>query len=147
MGAGREKPHNRRRLFLMLGLGLGVVLLFVFGTLRPMAPRTLDIYAGPPGSTYHAYATRFSGELAKHGVTARVIETYGALDNLQRLVQSEDPALALAQSGMERLAKDPSVVEGLVSLGSVAFEPDATPHALTEHTRELAIGPTVVDPR
>ena len=120
-----QRPDSiwRRRRRWIVGALLGLILLLVFGALRPMAPRRVDLLAGPKGSAYHDYATRYAEQLEKNGVTASVIETDGALDNLRRLAKSDAPAVALAQSGVERELDDPTVVDELVSLGSVAFEP------------------------
>lgn len=120
-----QRPDSkwRRRRPWIVGILLGLILLLVFAALRPMAPRKMDLLAGPKGSAYHDYATRYAQLLKKHGVTARVVETDGALDNLRRVARSDVPAVALAQSGIEGELDDPALVDGLVSLGSVAFEP------------------------
>jgi TRAP transporter TAXI family solute receptor len=120
-----QRPQRRPRRWVrpLVGVLLGVLLILMFRAWRPMPPLNVDLYAGRPGTTYHSYATRYAAKLAELGVTARVIETDGALDNLTRLSASDGAAVALAQSGLEGQAKDPAALKGLVSIGSVAFEP------------------------
>lgn len=112
---------SKQRIFLSLAGLLALVLLIVFAKMRPWAPQVIDILAGPEGSHYHDYATSYAKELEKAGVTARVIETQGSLDNLKRLADSPDHVVALIQSGTEQV--DSEVSSTLNSLGSVAPEP------------------------
>ena len=105
-----------------------VVALFVFAisalaliwVVRSAPPRTLVITAGPDGSSFRRFADNYQTILAKSGVTLEILSSDGSLDNLQRL---RDPAqkvdIGFVQSG---LPKDTSV-RGLISLGSVAYQP------------------------
>lgn len=89
---------SNRRLVLIGGAALLVLLLVVFARIRPLAPGSIDILTGPERSHYHAMGVRMSEELSKHGITARVVVTAGALDNLRQLRGRDDNAIALATS-------------------------------------------------
>jgi len=112
-----------------------------------LPPRTLTMAAGEPGGAYHAYALRYRAILAQHGVRLDVLETGGALDNLDRLRDpSSGVSVAFLQSGITSEADAP----GLVSLGSVGLEPvwvfyrgDAAdvPLLAWSHGERIAIGP------
>jgi len=88
-----------------------------------MASRTIVIYSGPAGSHYYEIAIQYVAFLRDKGLTARMVETRGALDNLERLVSENGPAVGFAQSGIERVADDGDRLAGLTGLASVAFEP------------------------
>lgn len=117
------EPGTGRRTRWIVGGVLALGVLLTLALLRPMAPRKIDILTGPPGSGYHALGLRFATELKRHGISARIVETQGALDNLQRLIVSETPTVAFAQSGIEREIDDAHTLADVVSLGSLAFEP------------------------
>lgn len=97
--------------------------LAVFATLhfvRGAPPRTLTITAGPPGSAFETAALRYQAILAKSGVTLKVLQSQGSLDNLARL-SGPTPGIdiGLVQSGVAG-DTDPTA---LMSLGSVFYEP------------------------
>lgn len=117
---GLDTSHRKRWI---LAAALTLIVLVTLAILRPMAPRKVDILTGPTGSSYYALGLDFARELKRRGVTARVIQTDGALDNLRRLAQSETPTVAFAQSGIEGEVDDADALAQVVSLGSLAFEP------------------------
>jgi TRAP-type uncharacterized transport system substrate-binding protein len=94
--------------------------------IQPAPPNTLTLSAGPKGSSFYDNAEKYKDILARNGVTVKVLETQGSLDNLQKL---EDPDqtvdVGFVQGGMSA----PGVLTGrgthenLVSLGSVANVP------------------------
>jgi TRAP-type uncharacterized transport system substrate-binding protein len=108
--------------------------LFVLGgaavlwVLLSAPPRTITIVTGPPGSMFERYAIGnvttgapgYRDELAKHGVTLKILPSDGSLDNLRRLAASDSGIdLALVQGGL--VGKNPPA--GVVTLGSVAYQP------------------------
>jgi TRAP-type uncharacterized transport system substrate-binding protein len=102
---------------------VGTVLLIIVAgavVIGSMPPRTLKIAAGEAGGAYHMLALRYQAILARHGVRLEVLETAGSVDNLGRL---RDPrsgvSIAFLQSGITSQTEAP----GLVSLGSVGYEP------------------------
>ncbi|MBS0632938.1 MAG: ABC transporter substrate-binding protein [Verrucomicrobia bacterium] len=100
---------------------IAVVLAAVVWIIRSAPPRTIVITSGPAGSSFERYAQNYQKILAKHGVTLVILPSNGSIDNLQRL---QDPTakvdIGFVQGGM--LPKD-TVVKGLVSLGSIAYQP------------------------
>lgn len=102
--------------FFLLGIAGLVVLWFV----RSAPPRTLVLTSGPAGSSFERYALAYQKELATHGVTLQIRPSLGSSDNLQRLrTPTEHADIGFVLSG---LAKDENLT-GLVSLGSVAYQP------------------------
>lgn len=87
---------------------------------RSAPPRTLTLASGPAGSTYERWANAYQESFAKHGIKLEVVPSSGSLDNLRDL---RDPAqkidVAFVSGGF---AKDENI-DGLVSLGSVAYQP------------------------
>src|SRR5579884_1123608 len=60
----------------------------VWGTLHFVSsapPRTITISAGPPGSTFETNAERYRKILARSGVTLKILQSQGSIDNLHRL--------------------------------------------------------------
>jgi TRAP-type uncharacterized transport system substrate-binding protein len=83
-------------------------------------PRTITITSGPPGSSFERHAEAYRVELAKRGVTLKIVPSGGSLDNLQRL-QAKDSGidLGLVQGGLVGENPPPN----LVSLGSISYQP------------------------
>jgi len=128
---------------LLLG-ALSAYLTLHFGGAAP--PHTITIAAGPVGSNFSAVAARYQAILKRNGVTLKVVQTQGSLDNLDRLT---DPTahvdVALVQSGLT----ETNDTSDLVSLGSMFYQPLTifyrSPKAierLSELTgQRIAIGP------
>jgi len=88
--------------------------------LRPAPPTTLTITSGPDGSSFRRYADRYRQILARNGVTLRVLPSEGSQQNLHRLLDPSSPAdIGFVQGGLA----DPDHIDGLVSLGSLFYEP------------------------
>ncbi len=87
---------------------------------RPAPPDSFVMSTGAEGGAYAAFAQRYRDILARDGVTVELRPSAGSLDNLQRLA---DPAsgveAAFAQAGVSLPGGNP----GLVSLGSIYYEP------------------------
>ncbi|HTP97280.1 MAG TPA: TAXI family TRAP transporter solute-binding subunit [Burkholderiales bacterium] len=97
---------------------LGIWAAFHF--IQPAPPGTLIITSGPDGSSFRRYADRYQAILARHGVKLAVLASAGAAENLRRLA---DPAfkvdIGFVQGGLDFGEN----TAGLVSLGSVAYQP------------------------
>lgn len=97
--------------------------LLVWGTLHfvnSAPPRTITISAGPKGSTFEANAERYKKILARNGVTLKILESQGSLDNLHRLADPKSKVdVALVVSGLS-ISEDTSNLE---SLGSLFYQP------------------------
>jgi TRAP-type uncharacterized transport system substrate-binding protein len=98
----------------------GVLLWALFVILRPLPGRDLAIAAGPPGSAYVQVAERYREILARHGVRLRLVQTNGAVENLDRLRDaSAGVGAGFVQAGTTSEQQSPQ----LVSLGAVFYEP------------------------
>lgn len=89
---------------------------------RSAPPRTLVLTSGPAGSSFQRYAESYQKALAARGIQLVLRPSSGSLDNLQRL-QSSAPAdrvdIGFVQGGLPKDTR----IDGLVSLGSVAYQP------------------------
>jgi TRAP-type uncharacterized transport system substrate-binding protein len=87
---------------------------------RPAPPSTITLTAGTDGSMFRITADKYRDILARNGITLKILPSEGSLENLKRLT---DPSLhvdvGFVQGGMA--AGIPS--EGVVSLGSIFYEP------------------------
>jgi len=139
MNPPKKTTHFRPVFILMetFGLSLAVAgaivtllavicLLAVVWFVESFPPSTLTLTSGPAGSTFRRFADSARNQnsyqqiLAKQGVTLRVLPSEGSQENLQRL---EDPHsgvdIGFVQSGLTGKEK----LDGLVSLGSIAYQP------------------------
>lgn len=121
----KSKPKHPNRME-TIGLFGGSALLAVAGILvalqfvQPAPPKTISIAAGSKDGAYFRYARQYAHVLARHGIALSVLETNGSVDNLERLLDQEQPVdLALVQGG---IAGDEQR-ESLKGLGSMFYEP------------------------
>jgi TRAP transporter TAXI family solute receptor len=115
---------NKRRLaFAIPLLVLLAALVVIWGFAEPAAPKEIELFAGPKGTTYHAYARRYADYLGKKDITINIVETGGSLDNLRRIAKEEGPAAGFAMSGVDRDLLPQEHAEELESLGSLSYEP------------------------
>jgi TRAP transporter TAXI family solute receptor len=135
-----RKRLNRDLLLIAVPAALVVIGAFALTLLlmRPAPPSEIALATGTADGTYHAIGTRYRELLEHHGVSVRLVPTQGAADNFKRL---KDPAsgidVALVQSG---IAGDERNAEGIVSLGSLYYEPLWVFHRGTQRvTRLLAL--------
>lgn len=95
----------------------------VWATLHFVAsapPRTITMSAGPKGSTFAANAERYKKILARNGVTLKILESEGSIDNLHRLADPKSKVdIALVVSGLTV----PEDTSNLESLGSLFYQP------------------------
>lgn len=97
-----------------------VCLLAVVWVVRSAPPHKLVMTSGPEGSSFQRWAGAYQKALAKHGVTLEIRPSSGSLDNLRRLRSAaEGIDIGFVAGG---ISKDENV-DGLVSLGSVAYQP------------------------
>ena len=95
-------------------------LLAVVWVVKSAPPRKLVMTTGPEGSSFQRWAVSYQKALAKHGVTLEIRPSGGSLDNLKRLQSPTGGVdIGFVAGG---IAKDQNV-DGLMSLGSVAYQP------------------------
>ncbi|MEM5438264.1 TAXI family TRAP transporter solute-binding subunit [Paraburkholderia diazotrophica] len=91
--------------------------------IQPAPPDTLTMAAGPKGSTFWVAAQKYKAILARNRITLNVLETEGSADNLKRLTDPHtDVDVGFVQDG---IAPSKETMDGLMSLGSVAYVPVA----------------------
>lgn len=100
----------------LLGLGGAAILWVVLSA----PPRSITITSGPVGSSFERNAEAYQKALAAHGITLNIIPSGGSLENLQRLQKPDSGVdLGFVQGGL--VGDTPP--HGLISLGSVAYQP------------------------
>ena len=101
-----------------------LVVIALFGAawmaVKPAPPKEVRFTSGSPGGAYHAFAERYAAILARDGVKVVVAPSEGTSENLKRLAADDaEYDVGFVQSG---IATEPER-EGLVTLGSVFYEP------------------------
>lgn len=112
-----------RDLLLTLGPVLLIVALGVWLALEyasPAPPNTLVITSGAADSGFQRTAERYRDILARNGVKLQIVGSHGALENLQRL---KDPTFRVDVGFVQGGMATEQDTEGLVSLGSIYYEP------------------------
>ena len=124
-----------------------VILSAVVWVIESAPPRTIYITSGPPGSSFQRMAERYRDILSSNGVTLKVLTSGGSMENLQRLADPKFQVdLGFVQAGEAHEVES----GGLVSLGSVAYQPllifyrsPPQMNLLSDFAgKKLAIGPT-----
>lgn len=100
----------------ILVLAAGFV--FTYQFVEPAPPRQITIASGGQSGAYYAFAKRYHDVLARQGITLKVLQTAGSIENIA-LLNSGKADVAFVQGGT---GDDKSSPE-LVSLGSLYFEP------------------------
>ncbi|HXZ07799.1 MAG TPA: TAXI family TRAP transporter solute-binding subunit [Paraburkholderia sp.] len=89
---------------------------------NPAPPRTIVMSAGTQDSSFMLVANEYRKILARNGVTLRVLESDGSVQNLQRLMDPKQHVdVALVQGGVADSFDNAS--SSLMSLGSVFYVP------------------------
>ncbi len=110
---------------LISAIGFAIAYQFV----KPAPPSRITISTGDEAGAYHAYAKRYAEWLAAKGITVEIKPSAGSQENLERLRKGETD-IAFLQGGSlpDRQSgaggedgENPD--EGLLSLGSVTYEP------------------------
>lgn len=118
-----HRVDKRHRLTFVTSVTVAVLLLIVLWIgiphlVGPPVPRTITIAAGSSSGVYYSVAQRYRSVLETHGIELQLLETNGAVENLQRL-KDHDAMLAVVQGGTG--TRDEHV--GLSSLASLYLEP------------------------
>lgn len=105
--------------YLLLLLFLAILTLVWFA--KPAPPKIVEMAAGRPTDYSFTLAQQYVQYFARNGVELRLIPTEGALANFEHLKNTRDAIkVAIIQGGFVDNPKD---VTGLLSLGSIAYEP------------------------
>jgi TRAP-type uncharacterized transport system substrate-binding protein len=106
------------KIILMAALVCFILLIILLRFIFPAPPQNLRIAAGSQGGYFHQVASSYQTALAKEGISLEIVETKGALDNLQ-LVKDGKADFALTHDGLSQAKDEPQ----LRSLGSISYEP------------------------
>jgi hypothetical protein len=97
-----------------------VVITLVVWLIDPAPPHTITMSAGPHDSSFLLAANEYKKILARNGITLKVLESDGSLQNLHRLLDPKQHVdIALVQGGVA----DGVAISSLMSLGSVFYDP------------------------
>jgi TRAP transporter TAXI family solute receptor len=96
---------------------VGFVVTYQF--VEPAPPTRIVLATGQDGGAYHYYGEQFAAYLAGQGIETELLETAGAVENLERLESGAGVNLAFVQGGLA----DISTVENVVAIGSLYWEP------------------------
>jgi TRAP-type uncharacterized transport system substrate-binding protein len=104
--------------FILVALALLIAAYFV---LDPTPPRRVVLATGPEGSAYAEFGKRYAAELARYGIQVELRASMGARENLRLLREAKEQVdVGFVQGGS---GDEPAQPAGLVSLGSVNYEP------------------------
>jgi TRAP transporter TAXI family solute receptor len=114
----RSREHLKIYLPSLIITILGFVIAYQF--VQPAPPREITIATGDEKGAYHAFGLRYRDLLARDGITLKVRNTAGSVENLKLLGAPESGVeLAFVQGGVG----DPNSSPMLASLASLYFEP------------------------
>lgn len=86
----------------------------------PPPPRHVMMATGSPGGSYEILGQKYAQFFKEKGVTLELVATEGAQDNINRLVDRDDPIqAAFVQAGVTH-TKD---LKGVLSLGAISYDP------------------------
>jgi hypothetical protein len=91
-----------------------------FKFVRPAPPDHIVLTAGAKGSSYYTHAERYKKIIERNGIRVEILESRGALENLQRLA---DPTFRVDVGFVQGGLKDGIETEHLRSLGSILTQP------------------------
>lgn len=97
---------------------IGFVVAYQF--VGPAPPREIVMATGSSGGAYASYGEAYAKILARDGITLKLVNTSGSVENLKLLEDaSSNVELAFVQGGLATLAD----TDRLMTLGSLFFEP------------------------
>jgi TRAP-type uncharacterized transport system substrate-binding protein len=105
---------------------VGIVLLAIaYWVLDPSPPRRVVLATGTEQGAYAEFGLRYAEILARHGIKVQLRATQGSAENLALLRDPDSGVdLAFVQGGADRrFGPDEDADAGLVSLGSLFYEP------------------------
>ena len=104
----------------VLLLLLFAALLIVWWLADPPPPKHVLMATGEVGGSYEVLGKKYADYFAKKGITLELVPSRGSQENIARLSDRQDPVQAtFVQAGVI----NPAGIKGIVSLGSVAYEP------------------------
>jgi hypothetical protein len=121
-GFGIDRSSLKDGALFVLPFVLLIIAAFWFAAryVRPAPPDTFVMSTGAQGGAYNLFGQRYREILARDGVHIELRASAGSIENRERLADpSADVEAAFMQSGVAT----PEAAPGLVSLGSIYYEP------------------------
>lgn len=116
LNSWRQFVRETWPLLLLLFAAIGLAIWFA----KPAPPKSVLMGSGSIGGSYEVITKEYVKFFAKNGVKLELVQTSGADENISRLKDPKDKfQAAFVQSGL--ITEDNK--DGLLSLGSVAYEP------------------------
>ena len=116
-----HRRHLQRFIWIAVGIGSLSIAVGVAAKLwRPLPTRSVTMAMGLPGGAYRGFTEQYREILARNGVKLELRESAGALDNLALL---QDPESRVGAAFVPAGSAPAAAAEGLVSLGTVFYEP------------------------
>lgn len=119
--------YQRKWAFIKLPIAIAAVALmaWLWRVWLPMPPSEITMSAGRADGVYHAYAKRYAEQFAQQGISLRVLESEGSVQNLQRLYGESTPQadLAFIQGGIGYPPIERESSSRLLTLAKVDIEP------------------------
>lgn len=124
MAAARLYQRKWVLIKLPIVLAAVAVMAWLWTSWLPLPPSEITISTGRPEGIYNAYARRYAELFAQHGVTLRVLESDGSVQNLQRLRGGSPQAdMAFVQGGIGLPQGERDTGIRLETLAKVDIEP------------------------
>lgn len=124
MAAARLYQRKWILIKLPIALVAVAVMAWLWTAWLPLPPSEITVSTGRPEGVYHAYGRRYAEKFARQGVTLKVLESDGSVQNLQRLRGAAPQAdMALMQGGIGLTASGPEPGVRLLTLARVDIEP------------------------
>jgi len=104
------------------GIGIAILaagMLAAYQFIDPAPPREITLATGEPGGAYEKFGKQYADILSRQGISVRLRNTVGSVENLQLLTADSGVDLAFVQSGLVK--SNPSA--GVIALGSLFYEP------------------------
>ncbi len=104
---------------------LALALFFWLASNRmPMPPQEITITSGRVGGMYQEHANRYVNALAAHGIDAKVIESAGTGENIQRLKEKKGSVhVGFVQGGYALSEANTTLNAGIETIAQVDVEP------------------------
>jgi len=96
-----------------------IAFVFTYQFVEPAPPKRITMATGAAGGAYQIYGEQFAAYLAQEGIEIALVESAGAVENLQLLDSDEGVDLAFVQGGLANLVP----TENVVAVGSLYWEP------------------------
>jgi TRAP-type uncharacterized transport system substrate-binding protein len=110
---------SRTLSLVVMGVVASLCCLAIFWFIYSAPPRVITLTSGPAGSPFEANAVKYRAFLEKKGMKLSILPSQGSLENLERLENPRYPVdVGFVQGGLAGTNTD-----GLVSLGSISYEP------------------------